>query len=118
MQTEFGARFDSFADIIFCIVSFIKIVPSIFDQINIKLWFWAIIILIIKCLTQGLNSLKNETVGMIHSFLNKAAGLCLFLAPLFFDVMDLNAICAICCVFINNSSNRYVYCYYRYISRV
>ncbi|MCQ2911580.1 MAG: CDP-alcohol phosphatidyltransferase family protein [Clostridia bacterium] len=98
IETDFGARFDSLADIVFVVVSAIKIIPSIFESIDIKLWMFAIFIAIAKLLSMGLVAIKHNTFGLIHSILNKMAGLSLFISPFFLNIMNRNMLVAIICL--------------------
>lgn len=98
IQTEFGARFDSMADIVFIVCASIRMIPSLFYLVDIKLWMFAFIILIVKCLSMGLIAIKHSTFGMIHSTLNKVAGFSLLVAPFFVHVVDKNFLVALLCL--------------------
>ncbi len=82
-ESEFGARFDTAADFIFCLVCFIIILPKL--QLSWGIYIWIVIILMIK--TYG--CLKQKRFIAIHNRWNKAVGLFLFLLPYTINIMNI-----------------------------
>ncbi|MBR5538187.1 MAG: CDP-alcohol phosphatidyltransferase family protein [Clostridia bacterium] len=78
--SEFGARFDTGADVVFAAVSLIKLLPVF--QVPGWLWIWIAVIATIKIgnIVWGY-AVQNRLVSL-HTVTNKAAGLLLFLLPL------------------------------------
>lgn len=79
-ETEFGARLDTIADIVFAVIILIKLLHFI----SIPLWLtiWIVCIAVIKCI--------NITSGLVihrhfiseHTVMNKICGTLLFVIPL------------------------------------
>ena len=80
--SEFGARLDTAADIVFTAVCFVKILPLI--QFPVWLWIWVAVIAAIKIgnAVWGLICNKKLVSVSMHTVLNKTTGLLLFLFPL------------------------------------
>lgn len=78
--SEFGTKLDSVTDIVFAAVCFAKILPLI----HFPVWLWILIasIAIIKIQNIVFGIIYFKQLVSIHSFLNKATGLLLFLLPL------------------------------------
>ncbi|MBR5603694.1 MAG: CDP-alcohol phosphatidyltransferase family protein [Bacteroidales bacterium] len=84
-SSEFGAKFDSFADLIFVLVSFVKILPII--ELPKFLWVWIAVIAIIKII----NVVKcfASKLILLHTTMNRITGLLLFLLPLTFSSIEM-----------------------------
>ena len=78
--SEFGAKMDTVADLVFVAVSLIKVLSTI--HIPGWLWIWVSAIAIIKIgnITWGYVS-KKQFISL-HTIMNKVTGLLLFLLPL------------------------------------
>lgn len=77
---EFGARFDTVADLVFIAVALIKFLPSL--HVPGWLWVWIIVIAIIKISNIILGFILRKKLISLHTIMNKATGLLLFLLPL------------------------------------
>ena len=93
--SEFGARLDSVADIIFVAVSLIKFLPII----NLQWWLciWIVLIVVIKISNILCGFVKKKKVIMLHTVANKITGLLLFLLPLTQPFIDLQYSAPIVC---------------------
>ena len=78
--SELGARLDTVADIVFVAVCFVKILPLM--EFPTWLWNWIVIIAIIKIGNVVWGLISNKKLVSMHTILNKATGLLLFLFPL------------------------------------
>ena len=79
-STEFGAKLDSIADVIFIAVCFIRLVPAIhFPKWG---WLWAIAIAGIKGVSILAGYLMKKELVMLHTKANKLMGFCLWVFPL------------------------------------
>ena len=78
--SEFGKRMDSIADIIFVIISLIKILP-VLDLSNIII-IWVIIIAFIKICNIICAYIYYKKLVLPHTIANKITGFILFIAPL------------------------------------
>lgn len=94
--SSFGARLDTTADFLFVAVCLIKLLPLI--HIPGWLFIWIIIIAVIKLtsIIGGLASMKK--LVSIHTFLNKATGLLLFLLPLTLKYIELKYSSIVVCL--------------------
>ena len=92
---EFGKRFDTVADIIFIAVSLIKFLPSLY--IPSWLWIWIVIIAIIKIGNILLGFIRKKKLISLHTIMNKATGLLLFLFPLTLHFIELKYIATAVC---------------------
>ena len=78
--SEFGARMDTAADVIFTVVSSAKILP--FIHLPGWLWIWIFIIATIKSYHILCGFIRGKRLICIHTILNKITGFLLFLFPL------------------------------------
>ena len=84
--SEFGARLDTAADIVFATVCLIKILPLI--HIPVWLWIWIIIIASVKTGNILWGLIRSKRLISIHTVLNKATGVLLFLFPFTLGVIE------------------------------
>ena len=77
--SEFGARLDTAADIVFVTVCLVKILPLI--HLPVWLWIWIAIITTIKIRNILREFIRRKRLLSIHTILNKATGFLLFLFP-------------------------------------
>ena len=79
-ESEFGAKLDTVADFIFLMVSLVKWIPEI--CIPNWLWIWICVVAIIKIRNIAWGYVFAKKLIVMHTVLNKATGLMLFLLPL------------------------------------
>ena len=93
--SKFGSQLDTIADLIFVMVSLFKLLPAI--NIPQWLWIWGGVIAIIKIsnIIGGYVS-KNQFISL-HTIMNKATGLLLFLLPLTISFVELKYIAIAVC---------------------
>lgn len=77
--SEFGARIDTAADIVFVAVCLVKILPLI--HLPVGLWIWIVIITTIKIGNILWVFICSKRLISMHTILNKATGFLLFLFP-------------------------------------
>ena len=78
--SEFGARLDSIADIVFVVVCLVKLIPVI--NIPVWLYVWIGIIALIRIINIVSGFIIQKSVVMLHTIMNKVTGFLLFLLPL------------------------------------
>ena len=78
--TDFGAKYDTAADIVFVSAMMIKVIPA--AVLPIGLWIWIAGIVLLKALSVAMGFLKYHRFVPIHSVLNKVCGVVVFLLPL------------------------------------
>jgi len=86
--SEFGAKLDSAADLLFFAVCLSKLLPVLIW----KDWMihWILLIAVIKVCTLLYGALRFRTFVSVHSALNKMTGAALFLLPLTIPYVDLS----------------------------
>ena len=94
--SEAGARLDTFADIVFAAVCLIKLLPILDVPVWLYVWFAVIAIIKFSSITAGY--IRQKKLVSVHSVLNKATGLLLFVFPLTLAFMDLRCSAAVICM--------------------
>ena len=92
---KLGSRLDTIADFVFVTVCLIKLLPML--NIPIWLYIWIAVITFIKAANIMVGYLRNKELAAVHSVLNKAAGLLLFVFPLTLTWIDLRYSAAVVC---------------------
>ena len=77
--SSFGSKLDTAADFVFMAVCAVKLLPKM--NIPVWLWIWIVIIAIIKSANIVLGFVCRKEFVALHTVLNKATGLLLFLLP-------------------------------------
>ena len=85
--SEFGAKMDTVADLVFVAVSLIKLLSTI--HIPEWLWIWGGVIAIIKIGNIIWGYVSKKQFISLHTIMNKVTGLLLFLLPLTLSFMEL-----------------------------
>ena len=93
--SKFGSQLDTIADLIFVVVSLFKLLPAI--HIPQWLWIWGGVVAVIKIsnIIWGYVS-KNQFIAL-HTIMNKATGLLLFLLPLTISFVELKYSAIVVC---------------------
>ena len=94
--SEFGARLDSVADIAFLGASLIKCLPII--VLPLWMWIWVGIISLIRIAGALSGFVRTRKLVFLHTFLNKATGLMLFLLPLSLSFLDIKYSGSLTCI--------------------
>lgn len=95
-QSELGARLDSAADFLLCVVILVVLIPFYHWPLWVILWIFAIAV--IRLVALLICYLRFRQFAFLHTNLNKATGLLLFLSPVFFWLFGLNATAIILCL--------------------
>lgn len=99
IQSEFGARLDSFADILLLGVCMIKVLPVIARRISVVFWIALVVILIIKVISICVIVKKTGSFGLLHTFLAKFNGILLFFSPFLLYIYSIPVIATILIIF-------------------
>jgi len=78
--SEFGAKIDTAADLVFVTAALFKLLPAI--HIPVWVWIWGVVIAIIKIGNIIWGYVYNKQFVSLHTVMNKITGLLLFLFPL------------------------------------
>jgi len=93
--SEFGSRLDTIADLIFAAVSLVKLLPAI--HIPLWLWIWSGGIAVIKISNIIGGYVTKKQFLSLHTIMNKATGLLLFLLPLTISFVELKYTAIVVC---------------------
>ena len=93
--SRFGEKLDTIADYVFVIVCLIKLLPVI--RIPIWMYVWIGIITLIKVVNIASGFAVQKTFISVHSAMNKATGVLLFLLPLTIPVLPLKYSAIVVC---------------------
>ena len=85
--SKFGSQLDTVADLIFVVVSLFKLLPAI--HIPWWLWIWGGVIAIIRIINIIWGFVSKKQFISLHTIMNKATGLLLFLLPLTISFVEL-----------------------------
>ena len=95
--SEFGAKLDTIADIVFVVVCMVKLLPVL--NIPVWLWVWIGVIALIKIINVISGFIVQKRFVSVHSTMNKVTGLLLFVFPLTISFLDLKYSAALICIF-------------------
>lgn len=98
--SSFGSRLDTVADMAFVAVCLFKFLPAL--AVPGWLYAWTAVIALIKLVNLASGYVMRRELVALHTVMNKATGLLLFLFPLALRVVDLEiggaAVCAVATV--------------------
>ena len=93
--SKFGSKLDTVADLIFIAVSLFRILPAI--HIPLWLWIWGGVIALIKISNIIWGYVFKKEFISLHTIMNKATGLLLFIMPLAISFVELKYIAILVC---------------------
>ncbi|MBQ2241281.1 MAG: CDP-alcohol phosphatidyltransferase family protein, partial [Clostridia bacterium] len=93
--SKFGSQLDTVADLVFVVLSMIRLLPAI--HIPWWLWVWVCVIAIIKISNIILGYVSKKRFMSLHTITNKATGLLLFLLPLTISFVELKYTAIVVC---------------------
>ena len=85
--SAFGSKLDTVADFVFVVVCLIKLIPAI--QAPTWLIIWIIVIAVIKVINLISGYVMRKEMVSLHTKMNKATGILLFVLPLTLAFVDL-----------------------------
>ena len=95
--SEFGAKLDTIADVVFVIVCLVRLLPVL--DIPTWLYIWIGVIALIKVINIISGFVVQKQFVSVHSTMNKITGLLLFAFPLTITFIDLKYSAAVVCIF-------------------
>ena len=95
ITSQFGAKIDSIADMIFVFVSILKIIPVI--EIPIAIYIWITIIILIKVFNIICGYKYYKKLTLLHTIANKITGFVLFIIPLIIGLIDIKILASLIC---------------------
>lgn len=97
--TEFGAKLDSVADLLFYTVMLLRIFPVLWEQLPATIWYIVAGILAVRILAYLVAAVKYHCFASQHTYMNKLTGAAVFSVPYFLshtgDVVACFVVCAI-----------------------
>ena len=79
--SDFGARLDSIADLVFYAVMLTGIFPILFEKLPSEIWYVVAVVLCIRILAYVIAVIKYRLFASLHTYLNKFTGAAVFLIP-------------------------------------
>lgn len=96
--TEFGAKLDSIADILFYTVMLIRIFPVLWEVLPKSIWYLVAVVLLIRCVSYLTAAVKYKRFAARHTYLNKLTGVALFSVPYFLTHTGDVIVCFVVCI--------------------
>ena len=93
--SKFGSQLDTIADFVFVVVTLFKLLPVIY--IPGWLWIWGGVIAFVKVSNVIWGYVSKKQFISLHTIMNKATGLLLFLLPLTISFVELKDIAIAVC---------------------
>ena len=93
--SKLGSQLDTIADLVFVVISMIKLLPAI--QLPGWIWIWCSIIATIKLGNILWRFIAKKQFIALHTVMNKATGLLLFLLPLTISFAELKYSATVIC---------------------
>ena len=81
--SDFGAKLDSVADLLFYSVSLIKLLPILWKTLPRFIWIIVALILILRIISYIVSAVKFRKFASHHTILNKITGVSVFAIPYF-----------------------------------
>jgi CDP-diacylglycerol--glycerol-3-phosphate 3-phosphatidyltransferase len=93
--SKFGSQLDTTADLVFVVVSMIRLLPVI--HLPQWLWIWVGMIVVIKISNITWGYVSKKQFISLHTIMNKVTGLLLFLLPLTISFVELKYAAIVVC---------------------
>ena len=81
LVSEFGARLDSMADLLFYGVLLLRLFPVMRQVLPVTIWYAVAVILIVRLAAYAVAAIKYHHFASLHTRLNKLTGAAIFLLP-------------------------------------
>lgn len=95
-STQFGAKLDTLADIVFAAAVLIKILPIL----NLPVWIiiWVGVIALIKIVNIVVGFIRRHTLTAVHSVINKVTGALVFILPFTLPIINIRYTAPLVCI--------------------
>jgi CDP-diacylglycerol--glycerol-3-phosphate 3-phosphatidyltransferase len=80
-SSDFGARLDSIADLLFYAVMLLRILPILLTKLPNGIWYGVAVIFCIRISAYIVAAIKYRLYASLHTYLNKVTGFAVFLIP-------------------------------------
>ena len=95
--SEFGAKLDSAADLLFYAVMILKIFTKLLEKVVRPIWVAVSIIVAMRLAAYITALVKYHCFASLHTYLNKLTGFSVFCTPYMYNTQYLNVFCVILC---------------------
>ena len=96
--SEFGAKLDSLADILFYFTMLVKLLPILINQLPSFIWCLTAGIIGIRILGYVVAYMKYHKFASLHTYMNKITGLMVFLIPYIVKSEGINSFSIFVCL--------------------
>lgn len=86
--SEFGARLDSIADLLFYGILLVRLLPTLWSVLPAAVWYVVGVVLLVRVLAYATAAVKYHRFASLHTWLNKMTGGAVFLLPYVFAVSN------------------------------
>ena len=83
IASEFGARMDSIADLLFYAVMLIRVFPALWSRLPLSICCAAAGIAAVRIIAYLAAAMKYHRFASLHTYLNKLTGIAVFMIPFF-----------------------------------
>ena len=94
--SKFGAKLDTFADIVFAAVTLIKLLPIL--ELPVWIIIWVGVIALIKLVNLVIGFVRRHTLTAVHSVINKVTGALLFILPFTIPIINIRYTAPLVCI--------------------
>ncbi len=94
--TEFGAKIDALADIVFAAVVLIMLLPIF--ALPVWIIVWVGVIPLIKLVNIVIGFVRNHTLTAVHSVINKVTGALVFIVPFTLQIINIRYTAPFICI--------------------
>lgn len=88
LSSDFGARLDSIADLLFYSIVLLRLFPVFRKTLPLAVWCAGGMVLLLRLAAYGVAALKYRCFASLHTWLNKLTGVSVFLLPYLFAVSE------------------------------
>ena len=80
-ESDFGAKLDSIADLLFYAVMLLRLFPALWEALPIQIWYAVAGVLLVRLAAYAAAGIKYYRFAPLHTWLNKLTGGAAFLLP-------------------------------------
>ncbi|MDD6882997.1 MAG: CDP-alcohol phosphatidyltransferase family protein, partial [Eubacteriales bacterium] len=84
--SDFGARLDSVADLLFYGVVLFRLAPVLWQTLPAAIWYAVAVIFLVRLASYTPVAVRHHRFASLHTWLNKLTGIGVFLAPYVFAI--------------------------------
>lgn len=96
--SDFGARLDSIADLLFYGAMLFRLFPVLWGTLPRDIWYAVAVIVIVRISSYLIAAVKYRQFASLHTYLNKLTGLMVFLIPFMLATVYATVYCRLTCV--------------------